>query len=103
MAGQEAKASEQPLKREMFPALRVLRYVAILLLVLCAGLGYLLASWWTGRRGVTQLAEICARVDYINGLQQEFGGEATEELREQFKALVEDCRTALRNRAEESD
>jgi hypothetical protein len=41
------------------------------------------------------------RVDYINGLHKEFGGDAAEEVREQLKAAVEECRAALRNRAEE--
>jgi hypothetical protein len=44
-------------------------------------------------------------LDYVNGLQEQLEGQqaASEEVREQFKALVEECRTALRNRGEEND
>jgi hypothetical protein len=51
------------------------------------------------------LAQICARVDYVNGLQENLKGQeaASEEVRAEFKALVEQCRTALRNRADEND
>jgi hypothetical protein len=49
--------------------------------------------------------QICPRVDYINGLQEHLEGQqaANEEVREQFTALVEECRAALRNRGEEND
>jgi len=85
------------------PSLSVSRLVAALLLVLCIVAGYLVAGWWSGGRDTTRLAKICGRVDYISGLQQEFGGDTAEEVREQLKALVEECQSALRNRAEESD
>jgi hypothetical protein len=67
--------------------------------------GYLMAGWWWGGRDTTSLAQICARVGYINGLQQELGGQqaASEEVREQFNELMEACRLALKNRGEESD
>jgi len=68
------------------------------LLLPCVVSGYLLAEWWSGGRDTTRLAKICGRVDYMSGLQQEFGGDAAEEMREQLTALVEECRTALRNR-----
>ena len=56
-------------------------------------------------RDTTPLARICSRVDYVNGLQEELEGQqaASEEVREEFKALVEECRAALSNRAEETD
>jgi hypothetical protein len=85
------------------PSLSVSRFVAALLLGLCFVAGCLTAGWWWGTRDTTPLARICGRVDYINGLQQEFGGDAAEEVREQLKALVEECQSALRNRAEGSD
>jgi hypothetical protein len=73
--------------------------------VLCAVAGFFLAEWLAARRDATPLARICARVDYLSGLQQELPGEqaASEEVRNEFKALVEDCRVALRNRADEAD
>jgi hypothetical protein len=76
-----------------------------LLLGLCFVAGYLLAGWWSGTRDTTPLAQICARVDYVDGLQQALEGQqaASEEVRDEFKALVEQCRAALRNRAEEND
>jgi cytochrome c-type biogenesis protein CcmH/NrfG len=87
-------------------SLRVPRYVAIILLALCVVAGYLTARWlWPRARDTTPLAQICARVDYIASLQEQLperqaSGEA---IREEFKALVEQCRTALRDRAEETD
>ena len=65
----------------------------------------LFAAWLSGARDTTPLARICSRVDYVNGLQEELEGQqaASEEVREQFKALVEEYRTALSNRAEEND
>ena len=41
----------------------------------------------------------------MNGLQEELEGQqaASEEVREQFKALVDECRAALSNRAQEND
>ena len=67
--------------------------------------GYLIAEWWWGTRDSTALAQICARIDYVNGLQEELQGRLgpTQEVRDEFKALVEQCRAALRNRLEEND
>jgi hypothetical protein len=86
-------------------SLRVSRLAAALLLVLCFALGYLAAAWWVGPHDTTALMQICSRVDYINGLQEHLEGQqaASEEVREQFPALVEECRAALRNRGEEND
>jgi hypothetical protein len=41
----------------------------------------------------------------VNGLQENLKEQeaASEEVRAEFKALVEQCRTALRNRADEND
>ena len=84
----------------------VSRLVAFVALAFCFVAGYLLAGWWwSSARDTTPLAQICARVDYVNGLQENLKGQEaeSEEVRAEFKALVEQCRTALRDRAEEND
>jgi hypothetical protein len=75
------------------------------MLGLCFGAGYFIADWWSSSRDRTPLAQLCARIDYVNGLQLALDGQqaASEEVREQFEALVEQCRVALRNRTEEQD
>jgi hypothetical protein len=85
------------------PVLRVLLQVFLLGLFFVAG--YLAAGWRSGTRDTTALAKICARVDYVNGLQQENDGQqaSSEEARNELNAVVEQCRVALRNRAEEND
>ena len=68
--------------------------------------GYFLAGWWWwSARDKSPLAQICARVDYLNGLQENLKAQdaASEEVRAGFQKLVEQCRTALRDRAEEND
>jgi hypothetical protein len=64
-----------------------------------------LPQLWSSTRDRSPLAQIRARVDYVNGLQENLKGQeaASEEVRAEFKALVEQCRTALRNRADEND
>jgi len=81
------------------------RLEAVLAFVICLGAGYLLADWWPKPPDPRALAQICARVDYINSLQENLRGQAaaSEEVQSEFKALVEQCRTALRDRAEEND
>jgi hypothetical protein len=81
------------------------RLAALVALVLCFVAGYFLASLWSSSRDTGPLAQICARVDYVNSLQENLTGQdaASEEVRAEFKALVEQCRTALRDRAQESD
>jgi hypothetical protein len=78
-------------------SLRVSRLTADILLVLCFAAGYLFAAWLSGARDTRPLTRICSRVDYVNGLQEQLEGQraASEEVREQFKALVEECRAAL--------
>ena len=60
-----------------------------------------------GIRGGDQspLVQICARVDYVNSLQENLQGQeaASEEVRAEFKALLEQCRIALKERGEEND
>ena len=85
----------------------VSRLVAFVALAFCFVAGYLLAGWWwSSAPDTSALAQICARVDYVNGLQENLkGGQdaASDEVGGELKALVEQCRTALRNRAEEND
>lgn len=75
-------------------------------LAVCFVAGYFVAGLWATPRDTSPLAQICARVDYVNGLQENLkGGQdaASDEVGVELKALVEQCRTALRNRAEEND
>jgi hypothetical protein len=83
----------------------VSRLVALVALALCFVAGYFLAGLWSNARDTSPLAQICARIDYVNGLQENLNGQeaASEEVRAEFRALVEQCRTALRDRAEEND
>ena len=83
----------------------VSRIVTFVALAFCFVAGYFLAGWWSSARDTNLLAQICARVDYVNGLQENLKGQeaASEEVRAEFNALVEQCRTALRDRAEEND
>jgi hypothetical protein len=83
----------------------VSRLAAVVALVFCFVAGYFLAGLWASSRDTSPLAQICARVDYVNSLQENLKGQdaASDEVRGEFKTLVEQCRTALRNRAEEND
>jgi hypothetical protein len=83
----------------------VSRLTAFVALAFCFGAGYLSAVLWSRARDTSPLAQICARVDYLNSLQENLKGQdaASEEVRTGFNALVEQCRTALRDRAEEND
>ena len=81
----------------------VSRLVAFVALAFCFVAGYLLAGLWSSARDTSPLAQICARVDYVDGLQETLKDSASEEMRIEIKALVEQCRTALGNRADESD
>jgi hypothetical protein len=83
----------------------VSRIVTFVALAVCFVAGYFFSVWWSSGRDINVLAQICARVDYVNGLQENLKGQdaASEEVRAEFKALIEQCRTALRNRAEEND
>jgi hypothetical protein len=79
--------------------------IAFVALAFCFVAGYFLAGLWSSARGTSPLAQIYARVDYVNSLQENLKGQdnASEEVRAEFKTLVEKCRTALRDRAEEND
>jgi len=88
--------------RDIFSSRKAQRIGQGLLLGLCLVAGYLIAGWWSGYRDA--LERICARVDYVNGLQQEIEGQdARPEVRNEFNLLVEQCRTTLRSRSEEND
>ena len=99
MADQEDEGSQQVAAK----APTVTRSTAIVALAVCFVAGYLLAGWWSGTRNLVPLEQICARVDYVNSLQENLEGQqaASEEVRSEFKALVEQCRAALEDRTKE--
>ena len=68
----------------------VSRVVALVALAFCFVAGYLLAGLWSSARDTSPLAQICARVDYVNGLQETLEDSASEEVRTEIKALVEE-------------
>ena len=82
----------------------VSRLVVLVALAFCFAAGYFVADLWS-RRDTSPLAQICARVDYVKGLQENLKGQdaASKEVQAEFETLVEQCRTALRDRAEEND
>ena len=67
-------------------------------LAVCFVAGYFIAGLWSSPRDTSPLAQICARVDYVNSLQENLKGQdaASEDVRVELKRLVEQCRTALR-------
>jgi hypothetical protein len=77
--------------------------------VLCFVAGYFFAEWWSDASNAGDsavLAQICARVDYVNSLQEslpEQKAASEEEARNEFSALVEQCRRVLREEGEEND
>ena len=81
----------------------VSRLVALVALAFCFVAGYLLAGLWSSAHDTSPLAQICARVDYVDGLQETLKDSASVEVQTEIKALVEQCRTALRDRADEND
>jgi hypothetical protein len=81
----------------------VSRLGALVALAFCFVAGYFLASWWSSARDRSPLAQICARVDYVSSLQENLKDDASEEMRTELNTVVEQCRTALRDRAEEND
>ena len=89
----------------LLPSLRVSHLVAGLACVICFVAGYLLAGSWSDANDTTPLEQICARVDHVNSLQEELPEQqaASEEVRHQLEALVEQCQSALSDRAEEED
>jgi hypothetical protein len=88
----------------LVPSLRVSHLVAGLACVICFVAGYLLAGSWSDANDTTPLEQICARVDHVNSLQELPEQQAaSEEVRHQLEALVEQCQSALSDRAEEED
>ena len=67
----------------------VSRLAAVVALAFCFIAGYFLASLWSSARDTTTtpLAQICARVDYLNGLQENLQGQAaaSEEVRAELR------------------
>ena len=65
------------------------RLGAIVALAFCFVAGYVVASLWSSARDTSPLAQICARVDYVNGLQENLKGQdpASEEVNVGLKAL----------------
>ena len=55
---------------DWFANIRIPRYDSILLLLVVFAAGYVFAQWWSRPRDATILAQICARVDYVNSLQE---------------------------------
>ena len=83
------------------PEMSRLRILAAL--AVCFVAGYFVAGLWSSPRDTSPLAQICARVDYVSSLQEHLKDDASEEMRTELNTLVEQCRTALRDRAEEND
>jgi len=72
-------------------------------LAVCFVAGYFVAGLWSNGRDTSPLAQFCARVDYVSSLPENIKNDASEEMRTELNTLVEQCRTALRDRAEEND
>jgi hypothetical protein len=76
---------------------RVSLLAAVGALALCFLSGFFLAAWfWTGTRDTPTVARLCARVDYIKGLQENSKGEeaASQDVQAEVKALAEQCRNS---------
>ena len=85
----------------LLPSLRVSHLVAGLACVICFVAGYLLAGSWSDANHTTPLEQICARVDHVNSLEEDFPEQRDEEVRHQLEALENQCQSALSDRAEE--
>jgi hypothetical protein len=59
-----------------------------------------MAGCLPGIRDTTPLVQICAQVDYVDTLQGGLKGQQalSKQVHDEFKALVEQCRAALRSR-----
>lgn len=76
---------------------RVSVLAAIGALALCFIFGFFLAGiLWTSTRDLATLARVCARVEQVNGLQENVKEHeaANEQVRTELKALVEECRNS---------
>jgi hypothetical protein len=80
-----------------------------ILQVLLVGLGfiagYFIAERWWSSGGRSTLVQICGWIDYINGLQEELEGQraASEEVRDEFMAMLQQYRRTIGSPAEERD
>ena len=81
------------------PGLLSLTLFQASLLGLCFAAGYVTAGWWSGERDSAPLARICAQVDYVKSLEEA----ESREVRDEFRTLVEQCRTALRDLGKDDD
>jgi hypothetical protein len=61
----------------------------------------LLGGSWSDANDTTPLEQICARVDHVNSLEEDFPEQRDEEVRHQLEALENQCQSALSDRAEE--
>jgi hypothetical protein len=70
----------------------VSRLVALVALAFCFVAGHFLATLWPNARATSPLAQICARVDYVNSLQENLTTQAaaSEEVRasSQWRCLL---------------
>jgi hypothetical protein len=74
---------------------RVPVLAAVGALALCFILGFFVAGiLWTSTRDPAAMARLCARVEYVNGLQENLKEyePANEHVRNEFRASVEECR-----------
>jgi hypothetical protein len=72
----------------------ITRLIAVVALIFCFVAGYFLAGLWSSARDTSPLAQICARVDYVNSLQENLHGQlADDEVGAELKALVEQCKS----------
>ena len=97
MAEQKGNGPERPITAAA-KFRTVSRSTAITALVVCFAAGYMLAGWWSGATTDTRpLAQICARIAYVDSL---LGGpeEVSKKVRDELEALVEQCRVALQDR-----
>jgi hypothetical protein len=70
------------------PAFTLTRLGALVALALCFVAGYVLAGLWSNARDTSPLVKICARVDYLNGLQESQDAPG-DDVRAEVKALLE--------------
>jgi len=92
---------------DLLARLRVSRLVAGVFILLSLVAGYLLAGWWYGfgAQDVTQLEQICARVEHLDSLVDELPDQHTppEEIRNEFAMLVQQCQEALGGSIEQNE
>ena len=87
--------------------LRISRLVAGVFILLSLVAGYLLAGWWYGfgAQDVTHLEQICARVHRLDNLLDRLPDQhaPSEEIRNEFAMLVQQCDEAVGNSFEQNE